>query len=632
MTVPLLLPVASRQLLLRANLYGKSSNHHKQYLVSSANILVSRRNVTTTHYKIKDRSGDSRWKDIPMERVADESDILIVGGGPAGLATAIKLKQLASRNNKEIRVCLVEKAAEMGGHILSGACIETHPIDELFQDWKEDPECPIKQPVTKDKMMFLTETGKFNIPIFKGTPMYNHGNYIVRLGHVVKWLSAKAEELGVEIYNGYAAQEVLYDETRQCVKGIATGDVGVAKDGSPKGQFERGMELHAKCTVFAEGCRGHLSKELMKRYDLGKDSNPQHYGIGIKELWSVGDDCGHNPGQVEHTIGWPLDKHTYGGSFLYHLKEGDQNLIAVGFVVGLDYQNPYLSPYREFQRYKLHPAVRHYFESSQSQRIGYGARALNEGGYQSIPKLTFPGGCLIGCSAGLLNVPKIKGTHNALKSGIIAAEAIYEAYNQDQLKDYGFEPTNYVDRLKSSNVWDELYRVRNVKPSFKTPLGLYGMLAYGGVSQLIFRGKEPWTLSHKEPDHSALLPADQCKQIDYPKPDGKISFDLLSSVSLTGTNHEGDQPAHLTLLNDSVPEEVNLPKYAGPESRYCPAGVYEYVPVESSGNGSDRGEHLCLQINAQNCIHCKTCDIKDPTQNIQWVAPESGGGPAYNGM
>lgn len=561
-----------------------------------------------------------------MERVADETDILIVGGGPAGLAAAIKLKQLAAHDNKELRVCLIEKAAEIGGHTLSGACIETKPIDELFPDWKEDPLCPIKQPVTKDKMMFLTETSKISLPIIKGTPMYNHGNYVVRLGHVVKWLGSKAEELGVELYNGYAAQEILYDSNTNSVKGIATADVGIAKDGGPKSQFERGMELHAKSTIFAEGCRGHLSKELMNKYNLGGDSEPQHYGIGIKELWTVDSDL-HNPGQVEHTIGWPLDKNTYGGSFLYHLTEGDQKLIAVGFVVGLDYKNPYLSPYREFQRYKLHPAIRHYFEGSNSQRIGYGARALNEGGFQSIPKLTFPGGCMIGCSAGLLNVPKIKGTHNALKSGIIAAESLYEAYKSDELKDYGYEPKNYEASLRSSEVWKELEKVRNVKPSFNSPLGLYGMLAYGAVSQLIFRGKEPWTLSHSQPDHVKLLPAAECEPIEYPKPDGKITFDLLSSVALTGTNHESDQPAHLTLKDDSTPELVNLGKFDGPESRYCPAGVYEYIPSEDEPD-----KPLRLQINAQNCIHCKTCDIKDPTQNINWVAPENGGGPAYNGM
>lgn len=587
------------------------------------------RSVTTTHYKVRDRAQDPRWKEIDMERVADETDVLIVGGGPAGLAAAIKLKQLALEENKEIRVCLIEKSSVIGGHTLSGACIETQPIDELFPDWKSDQTCPIKTPVTKDKMMYLTENSKFNIPVFKGTPMYNHGNYIVRLGHVVKWLGEKAEELGVEIYSGIAAQEVIFDETSKYVKGVATGDVGIAKDGSPKAQFERGMELHAKCTVFAEGCRGHLAKDLMSRFKLEDKSEPQHYGIGLKELWLVGEEH-HNPGQVEHTIGWPLDKNTYGGSFLYHLKEEDQNLIAVGFVVGLDYKNPYLSPYREFQRYKLHPAVRHYFESPKAQRIGYGARALNEGGFQSIPKLSFPGGCLIGCSAGLLNVPKIKGTHNALKSGIIVAESLFDAYKSDELKEYGYEPSEYEERLKKSPVWKELHQVRNVKPSFNSSLGLFGMLAYGGISQLLFRGKEPWTLSHKQPDHTKLLPANECKPIDYPKPDGKLTFDLLSSVALTGTNHEGDQPAHLTLLNDSTPENINLAKYAGPESRYCPAGVYEYVPASDQQDGDK--ENLKLQINASNCIHCKTCDIKDPTQNIKWVAPESGGGPAYNGM
>lgn len=578
--------------------------------------------VVTTHYKSIDRSKDERWKDIDMERVVDETDILIVGGGPAGLATAIKLKQLANENGKELRVCLIEKAAEIGGHILSGACIETAPIDELIPDWKSDPNCPIKTPVTKDKFRYLTETGSISVPVFKGTPMYNHGNYVVRLGHVVKWLGEKAEQLGVEIYNGYAAQEILMDDKNQFVKGVATGDVGIAKDGKPKSQFERGMELHAKLTVFAEGCRGHLAKELTKRYDLQKDCEPQHYGIGLKELWVI-DKAMHNPGQVEHTIGWPLGRDTYGGSFLYHLNE-EQPMIAVGFVVGLDYKNPYLSPYREFQRYKLHPVVRKYFENSSAQRIGYGARALNEGGYQSIPKLTFPGGCMIGCSAGLLNVPKIKGTHNAIKSGIIAAESIYNSYEKNLLSDYGHDPEEYEVNLRSSDVWKELYKVRNVKPSFESKLGLYGMLAYGGVSQLLFRGREPWTLSHSHPDHSKLLPASQCKDIEYPKPDGKITFDLLSSVALTGTNHEGDQPAHLTLKDDTLPESENYPKYAGPESRYCPAGVYEY--------NADESGKFKLQINAQNCIHCKTCDIKDPNQNINWVAPENGGGPAYNGM
>lgn len=580
------------------------------------------RTAVTTHYKVKNRSDDPRWKDIDMERAQDETDILIIGGGPAGLATAIRLKQLANKDNKELRVCVLEKGSEIGAHILSGACIEIDPINELIPDWKEDPECPIKTPVTKDKFMYLTESSRISLPVFKGTPMYNHGNYLVRLGHVTKWLGAKAEEIGVEIYNGYGAQEILFDAQGSSVVGAATPDVGIAKDGSPKEQFERGMELRAKCTVFAEGVRGHLTKELMQKYQLNKDSDPMHYGTGVKELWSVDDEL-HNPGQVEHTIGWPLDKNTYGGSFLYHLKEKDQNLIAVGFVVGLDYKNPYLSPREEFQRYKQHPAVRHYFAHPKSQLIGYGAKALNEGGYQSIPKLTFPGGCIIGCSAGLLNVPKIKGVHNALKSGMIAAESLYDSFASGSL-DYGYEPSDYEQRLKESGVWKELHKVRNVKPSFNSSMGLYGMLAYGAVSQLVFRGKEPWTLSHREPDHAKLLPADQCKPIDYPKPDGKISFDLPTLVALTGTNHEGDQPAHLTLVDDSVPEQINLPKFAAPESRYCPAGVYEYV--------SDDDGKMRLQINAQNCIHCKTCDIKDPTQNIRWVAPESGGGPAYNGM
>ncbi|KAG9509643.1 Electron transfer flavoprotein-ubiquinone oxidoreductase, mitochondrial, partial [Fragariocoptes setiger] len=615
------------------------------------------RYATTTHYKKCDRYKDERWKGIDMERAVDETDVLIVGGGPAGLATAIKLKQLSASQNKDLRVCVIEKAPEIGSHTLSGACIETKPLDELLPDWRQDETCPIKTPVTKDKFMYLTEKRVFSFPVFKGMPMYNHGNYVVRLGHVVKWLGERAEQLGVEIYNGYAAQELIVakDSNGQSsyVKGIATGDVGIAKDGSPKSQFERGMELHAKCTVFAEGCRGHLSKEVIKMYELDKNSQPQHYGIGLKELWII-DEALHRPGQVEHTIGWPLDKNTYGGSFLYHLDHQDQPMIAVGFVVGLDYQNPFMSPFKEFQRYKLHPAVRPYFDNSKAQRIGYGARALNEGGLQSVPRLTFPGGLMIGCTAGLLNLPKIKGTHNAIASGMLAAESIFDAYKTDTLSDYGKELCDYEERLRSSDVWKELHAARNVKPSFNTRLGLYGMLAYAGVSQVLFRGREPWTLSHNTPDHKKLKPAAECKEIEYPKPDGKITFDLLSSVALTGTNHEPDQPAHLTLLNDQLPETINLGVYAGPESRYCPAGVYEYVPVEgatiaqdgaadanaaASASGTDNNTNIKssdekwrLQINASNCIHCKTCDIKDPSQNINWVAPESGGGPAYNGM
>ncbi|XP_066150732.1 electron transfer flavoprotein-ubiquinone oxidoreductase, mitochondrial [Euwallacea fornicatus] len=573
----------------------------------------------TTHYTIYPRDKDPRWKDINMERFADETDILIVGGGPAGMSAAIRAKQLAEKDGKDIRVCLVEKASQIGGHILSGAVIEPRALDELIPDWK-DRGAPLKTPVSEDKFAYLTGSGRIPVPVLPGTPMYNHGNYIVRLGHVVQWLGQQAEELGVEIYPGYAASEVLYHEDGS-VKGVATNDVGIAKDGSPKDNFERGMELHAKCTIFAEGCHGHLSKQIINKFDLRKDSEQQTYGIGLKELWEINPEK-HSSGRVEHTIGWPLNKNTYGGSFLYHLNE-DAPLIAVGFVVGLDYTNPYLSPFREFQKFKHHPSVKHYFEDG--SRVAYGARALIEGGFQSIPKLTFPGGCLIGCAAGLINLPKIKGTHNAMKSGMLAAESVYEAINGDtQQKTEGIQPISYEDSFRSSWIYKELKAVRNIRPSFHNPFGLYGGIAYSGFS-IVIGGREPWTFKHGDPDHKRLKPVKECSPIEYPKPDGKISFDLLTSVALTGTNHEGDQPAHLTLKDDAVPVNVNLSLYGGPEGNFCPAGVYEFVPLET-------GEGQRLQINAQNCIHCKTCDIKDPTQNINWVVPEGGGGPAYNGM
>ncbi|CAG9856080.1 unnamed protein product [Phyllotreta striolata] len=589
-----------------------------QNLVKQTQILLRNYSKITTHYTIHPRDKDPRWKDVNMERFADETDILIVGGGPAGMSAAIRAKQLAEQDGKELRVCLVEKASEVGGHILSGAVIQPQALDELIPDWKEKG-APLNTPVTEDKFGFLTATKRVNIPIFKGLPMDNHGNYIVRLGHVVRWLGEQAEALGVETYPGYAASEVLYHPDGS-VKGIATNDVGIAKDGSPKETFERGMELHAKCTIFAEGCHGHLSKQIIRKFNLRSRSDYQTYGIGLKEVWEI-DPSKHTPGRVEHTFGWPLDIHTYGGSFLYHLNEPTP-LIAVGFVIGLDYTNPYLSPFKEFQRFKHHPSVKHYFEGG--NRIAYGARALVEGGFQSIPKLTFPGGCLVGDSAGFINVPKVKGTHNAMKSGMLAAESAYEAINSEKQKTEGFEPKSYEDKIKNSWIWSELKAVRNIRPSFHNPIGLYGGLMHSGIS-ILLRGKEPWTLKHGIPDNQRLKPAKECKPIEYPKPDGKISFDLLSSVALTGTNHEGDQPAHLTLLDDSVPLSTNLPIYDGPEGRFCPAGVYEYVPLES-------GEGMRLQINAQNCIHCKTCDIKDPKQNINWVVPEGGGGPAYNGM
>jgi electron-transferring-flavoprotein dehydrogenase len=543
-----------------------------------------------------------------MTREAMEYDVVIVGAGPSGLAAAIRLKQQAEKAGQELSVCVVEKGSEVGAHILSGAVIEPRALAELFPDWKERG-APLNTPVTEDHFYFLSTEKAYKLP----TPpqMHNEGNYIVSLGNVVRWLGQQAEELGVEIYPGFAAAEVLYHEDGS-VKGIATGDMGVERNGEPGPNYQQGIELHARQTVFSEGCRGSLTKGLFERFRLRDGADPQTYGIGIKELWEVRPEV-HKPGLTMHTVGWPVSTDVYGGSFLYHL---ENNQVAVGFVVGLDYSNPYLSPYEEFQRFKTHPEIRKVFEGG--RRIAYGARALNEGGFQSLPKLSFPGGVLIGDTAGFLNVPKVKGTHMAMKSGIVAADALFAHLTFEGQT--GTECIAYPEQLKQSWLWDELYTVRNIRPSFRW--GLWGGIAYSAIDTFLLKGRAPWTLRHHD-DHTQLKKAADCQPIVYPKPDGKISFDRLSSVFISATNHVEEQPCHLRLKDASVPVSVNLALYAAPETRYCPAGVYEIVEDPSGPR---------MQINAQNCLHCKTCDIKDPTQNIDWAVPEGGGGPNYPNM
>ena len=544
-----------------------------------------------------------------MEREAMEFDVVVVGAGPSGLAAAIRLRQLAAAAERELSVCVIEKGSEVGAHILSGAVIEPRALDELIPDWK-DKGAPLHTPATDDRFLLLSATGSRRLP----TPpqMHNEGNYIISLGNLCRWLATQAEELGVEIFPGFAAAEVLYDESG-AVRGVATGDMGVGRDGEQKGTYTAGVELLARQTVFSEGCRGSLTRTLFDRFGLRDGVDPQTYGIGIKELWQI-DPATHSPGLVVHTVGWPMDEKTYGGSFIYHLED---NQVAVGYVVGLDYENPYLSPFDEFQRFKTHPDIRPFFEGG--RRIAYGARALSEGGFQSIPRLTFPGGVLVGDGAGFLNVPKIKGTHTAMKSGMTAAEAIFDDLAAEG---GGREVSSYPERLKTTWLWEELRRVRNIRPSFRW--GMWGGMAYSAVDTWLLRGRAPWTLRHHA-DNETLKPARSSRRIDYPKPDGKVSFDKLSSVFLSSTNHEEDQPIHLTLKDASVPIAVNLTEYDAPEERYCPAGVYEIVR-------DDDGTNPRLQINAQNCVHCKTCDIKDPTQNIVWVTPEGGGGPNYPNM
>lgn len=545
-------------------------------------------------------------------REAMEYDVVVVGGGPAGLAAAIRLKQLAADKGSEVSVCVLEKGGEIGAHILSGAVMDPIALAELFPDWKERG-APLNTPVTEDRFLFLSQTGSYKTPDWLLPACFrNHGNYIVSLANVTRWLGQQAEALGVEIFPGFAAAEVLYNDDGS-VKGVATGNMGVDREGQPTANFQIGMELHARYTLFAEGARGHLGKQLMAKFDLNAGRDPQTYGIGIKELWEI-DPARHQPGLVIHTAGWPLDNDTYGGSFLYHL---ENNQVAVGVVVGLAYQNPYLSPFEEFQRYKTHPAIRTFFEGG--KRLSYGARAITAGGLQALPKLVFPGGALVGCDAGFLNASRIKGSHAAMKTGMLAAEAAFEALGAQRQHD---ELSAYPQAFEASWLHEELHKARNFKPAMSK--GLVAGTLLVGIDQVLFGGKAPWTLRHRKADHEYLKPAAQCQPIAYPKPDGKLTFDRLSSVFISNTNHAEDQPVHLTLKDAAVPVNVNLAKYAGPESRYCPAGVYEFVKTDS---GEDR-----LQINAQNCVHCKTCDIKDPTQNIVWVTPEGGGGPNYPNM
>ncbi|MEO6432785.1 MAG: electron transfer flavoprotein-ubiquinone oxidoreductase [Sphingomicrobium sp.] len=547
------------------------------------------------------------------DRESMQYDVVIVGAGPAGLSAAIRLKQLAAAAGREIAVCILEKGSEVGAHILSGAVIDPKALDELIPDWK-DKGAPLNVPVSENHHWVLSESGKFGMPHALLPPfMRNTGAYTLSLGNLTRWLAGQAEELGVEIFPGFPASEILYHENGN-VKGVATGDLGIARDGSRRADYQQGMELHARYTFFAEGARGHLTKRLTEVFKLREESGPQVYGIGLKELWDVSADK-HKPGRVIHTQGWPLSE-AWGGGFLYHQ---ENNQIALGFVVALDYANPYLSPFEEFQRWKTHPAIRAEIEGG--RRVSYGARAINEGGWQAVPKLVFPGGALIGCSAGFLNVPRIKGTHTAMKSGMLAAEAAFAAVTAERVGD---TLDDYPDAVGKSWIATELKLVRNAQPAVAHWGSIWGTLYAGFEMWLGSLGLSlPWTLKHK-PDHAALKPKAECTPIVYPKPDGVLTFDRLSSVFISNTNHEEDQPVHLTLKDAAIPIEVNLPDFAGPEQRYCPAGVYEFVEGEG---GAER-----LQINAQNCVHCKTCDIKDPTQNINWVTPEGGGGPNYPNM
>ena len=541
-----------------------------------------------------------------MAREVMEYDVVIVGGGPSGLTTAIKLKQL----NSNLNVCVLEKGAEVGAHILSGNIFETKALDELLPNWK-DEGAPIKTKVSKEKFLFLSKNKSFSWPTWLLPAVQkNHSNYIISLANLCRWLAEQAEKLGIEIFPGFPASEILYKEDGS-VKGVVTLDMGLDKDGNKKDTYEQGMELHAKVTVFAEGCRGHLGKNLIKKYHLDQGKDPQQFGIGFKEIWEVSENQ-HQEGLVMHTVGWPLDNKTYGGSFVYH---AEKKQIFIGYVVGLDYQNPHLSPFDEFQRFKTHLAIRKMLEGG--KRISFGARALIEGGIQSLPKMYMPGALLIGCDAGTLNLPKIKGSHTAMKSGIIAAETIIEHIKNNT------DLSIYETKFKKSWAFKELYAARNVKPSFRWSLIL--AIMFTGLDQILFRGRLPFTLKHKHADHETLKPVSQMPKIDYPKPDGKISFDKTSSVYLTGTNHAENQPVHLQLKDSNLPINYTLKEFDEPAQRYCPVGVYEVQRDKDNQNPK-------FVINSQNCIHCKTCDIKEPSQNIIWVVPEGGGGPRYGNM
>jgi len=538
-------------------------------------------------------------------------DVVIVGAGPAGLGAAIRLRQLSAERGTEVSVCVIEKGSEVGAHILSGAVMDPRAISELFPDWQER-DAPLNTPVSEDRFLFLTEGGSFKVPNWLLPACFrNQGNYVISLANVCRWLGHQAESLGVEIFPGFAAAEVLYEDNG-AVRGVATGDMGVNHKGEKTDAYQPGIDLHARYTFFAEGCRGHLGKQLESKFGLREGTDPQVYGIGLKELWEISPEK-HQSGLVIHSAGWPLDRETYGGSFLYHF---ENNQVAVGFVVGLGYSNPYLNPYEEFQRYKTHAAIRGFLEGG--KRIAYGARAIAAGGLQSLPKITFPGGCLIGDNAGFLNASRIKGSHCAIKSGMLAAEAAFDALASGRTAD---ELTAYSEAFRKSWLFDELHRSRNFKPWMSK--GLYTGTLMVGIDQIVFGGKAPWTLHHAHADHVTLRKKTEVQPIQYPKPDGALTFDRLSSVFISNTNHNEDQPCHLVLKDPSVPIKVNLALYDAPEQRYCPAGVYEIVN-EMSGPR--------LQINAQNCVHCKTCDIKDPTQNINWVVPEGGGGPNYPNM